>query len=130
FVGSLSDPNQTFLFWRSRSRNEKYPLASDGRPFSDGGAPEPATRLSKSPIPAILDVPGGSLGGRILRTPGIAVTACMIGLAGEASVAQDRDELLVRTESGPVQQRRRSFPRNSLCRPPGPRQSLAPPAAG
>ena len=48
----------------------------------------------------------------------------------ETSLAQDRDGLVARTNRVPprsTQRRRRSFPRNSLCRPPGRRQTLAPP---
>jgi para-nitrobenzyl esterase len=37
-----------------------------------------------------------------VRTLCLAVAACVIGLSGEASLAQDRDGLLARTESGPV----------------------------
>ena len=37
-----------------------------------------------------------------MRTLCLAVTACAIGLAGETTLAQDRDALVVRTESGPV----------------------------
>ncbi len=37
-----------------------------------------------------------------MRTLRLAATACVIGLSAEASLAQDRDGLLVRTESGPV----------------------------
>ena len=37
-----------------------------------------------------------------MRALCLAVMACVIGLAGEASLAQDRDGLVVRTESGPV----------------------------
>ena len=37
-----------------------------------------------------------------MRALCLAVTACVIGLSGEASLAQDRDGLVVRTESGPV----------------------------
>jgi len=37
-----------------------------------------------------------------VRTLCLAVTACAIGLAGETTLAQDRDALVVRTESGPV----------------------------
>ena len=37
-----------------------------------------------------------------MRTLCLAVMACAIGLAGETALAQDRDGLVVRTESGPV----------------------------
>ena len=37
-----------------------------------------------------------------MRTLCLALAACVIGLSGEASLAQDRDGLVVRTESGPV----------------------------
>ena len=37
-----------------------------------------------------------------MRTLFLAVTACAIGLAGEAALAQDRGALVVRTQSGPV----------------------------
>jgi para-nitrobenzyl esterase len=37
-----------------------------------------------------------------VRTLCLALAACVIGLSGETSVAQDRDGLLARTESGPV----------------------------
>ncbi len=37
-----------------------------------------------------------------MRTLCLAVTACVFGLSGEASLAQDRDGLVARTESGPV----------------------------
>src|SRR5580704_15527550 len=39
---------------------------------------------------------------RIVRTLCLALAACVIGLSGEASVAQDPDGLVARTESGPV----------------------------
>jgi carboxylesterase type B len=37
-----------------------------------------------------------------VRTLCLALAACAIGLSGEASLAQDRDGLVARTESGPV----------------------------
>jgi para-nitrobenzyl esterase len=37
-----------------------------------------------------------------VRSLYLAATACVIGLSGEASLAQDRDGLEVRTESGPI----------------------------
>jgi hypothetical protein len=37
-----------------------------------------------------------------VRTLFLAVTACAIGLAGEAALAQDPGALVVRTQSGPV----------------------------
>jgi para-nitrobenzyl esterase len=37
-----------------------------------------------------------------VRSLYLAVTTCVIGLSGEASLAQDRDALVVPTESGPV----------------------------
>ena len=37
-----------------------------------------------------------------MRSLYLAVTTCVIGLSGEASLAQDRDALVVPTESGPV----------------------------
>ena len=37
-----------------------------------------------------------------MRAMCLAAMACVIGLSGEASLAQDRDGLVVQTESGPV----------------------------